>query len=84
MQVSPNPVSGSDFARLTVSTETGFDASLRVFNAEGRQVSAQESLVFPQGNTTIELPLTGLPNGIYFVALQNGQGQAMRKLAVLR
>lgn len=84
MQVSPNPVSGSDFARLTVSTETGFDASLRVFNAEGRQVSAQEGLVFPQGNTTVELPLTGLPNGIYFVALQNGQGQAMRRLAVLR
>ncbi len=84
VQVSPNPVSTTDFARLTVSTETGFDASLRVFNAEGRQVSAQEGLVFPQGNTTIELPLTGLPNGIYIVALQNGQGQAMRKLAVLR
>jgi len=84
MQVSPNPVSDSESARLTVSTETGFEASLRVFNAEGRPVSAQEGLVFPQGNTTLELPLTGLSNGIYFVALQNGQGQAMRKLVVLK
>lgn len=84
MQVSPNPVAEGESARLTVSTETGFEASVRVFNAEGRPVYTQEGLVFPQGNTTVELPLTGLPNGMYFVALQNGQGQTMRKLTVVR
>jgi len=84
MQISPNPLSDSDFARLTISTETGFEASVRIFNAEGRQVSAQEGLTFGQGNTTLELSLAGLPNGFYFVALQNGQGQTMRKLAIAR
>jgi len=77
-------LSDSDFARLTISTETGFEASVRIFNAEGRQVSAQEGLTFGQGNTTLELSLAGLPNGFYFVALQNGQGQTMRKLAIAR
>lgn len=84
MQVSPNPTQEGESAHLMVSTETGFEASLRIFDAAGRQVSAQEGLIFPQGNTRVDLPTTSLPNGIYFVALQNGNGQAMRRLAVVR
>ncbi|HMX42070.1 MAG TPA: T9SS type A sorting domain-containing protein, partial [Saprospiraceae bacterium] len=84
MQVSPNPVSEGESARLTISTETGFEAQVRMWDASGRVLYAQQGLNFPQGNTTLELPLTGLRNGVYFVALQTNQGQAVRKVTVLR
>lgn len=83
-EVSPNPLNSGNAARVLINTETGFEAALGVFDATGRQVYRQEGSVFPAGNSVFELSLGDLPDGLYFIVLENATGRAVRKLVVLR
>lgn len=82
-QIAPNPAQG-ETTTLFVHAEDNFAANLLVLDVAGRQVYAQTNLEFTSGDATVELPLTGLENGLYFVSLQNGEGRAVRKITVLR
>ncbi len=83
LQVAPNPVRDG-LATLFVHAERDFEANLQVFDATGRQVYTQTGLNFANGESTVELPITGLQNGLYFVMLQSNEGRAVRKFTVLR
>lgn len=81
--VAPNPVRNGA-ANLVVQAENGFDANLQVLDATGRQMYAQNGLNFPTGESRVELPVSSLQNGLYFVVLQSQGGQSVRKISVLR
>ncbi|MCC6463543.1 MAG: T9SS type A sorting domain-containing protein [Saprospiraceae bacterium] len=83
-QISPNPLRNGAGATVLVNAEKGFDAAIRVYDMAGRVVFQQTEATFAAGETRVELPLTGLENGMYFVILQNQEGQSVRKLSVLR
>lgn len=83
LQVAPNPVR-EGIATLFVSAASNFEANLQVFDIAGRQVYSRNNLEFTSGDSTVELPLTNLQNGMYFVSVQNGEGQTVRKITVLR
>ncbi len=83
-QVGPNPLRSGATAKIFVQTENGFDASIRVFDATGRQVYEQTGVNFPDGEHQVDLPLNNLENGIYLVTLQTQHGQVARKLSVLK
>ena len=83
-QVAPNPAQANAPVSLFVRAENTFTANIRVFDATGRQVYAQDRVDFPAGDKTVELPLSGLQAGLYFIALQNNVGQQVRKLSVVR
>ena len=52
----------------------------RFFNAEGRQL--HQELVFVPGATPVALPVKGLPEGLIFVALDNGMEIRRGKLLI--
>jgi len=84
LQITPNPVSGDATARLFVSASAGFEATVRIIDATGRQVQALHNLTFAAGETTIDLPTAGLANGIYLVSVENAAGRSVRKMSVIR
>ena len=83
-QISPNPLRNGASATVLVHAEKGFDAALRVYDLAGRMLFQQVETAFAAGETAFELPLSGLENGMYFVVLQNKEGQSVRKLSILR
>lgn len=83
-QVSPNPVQSGGAVRLAVNADNGFEATVQIVDATGRQVYSQSSVPFQAGETVTEVPIAGLGNGLYFVILTNGQGRDVRRLVILR
>ncbi|MEO6758424.1 MAG: zinc-dependent metalloprotease [Saprospiraceae bacterium] len=83
-QLSPNPLSVGDVLHLAVNADNGFEASVRIIDATGRQVYNQTNLSFNTGETVTNVPVAGLQNGLYFVVLENSQGRDVRRLVVLR
>jgi len=83
-QVAPNPVREGAAVKLFVQSERSFEATARIYDLAGRQVFEQTGLLFSEGDNQADLAPGDLENGIYLVVLQNGQGQAVRKLSVLK
>jgi hypothetical protein len=82
-QISPNPVHGGT-ATINVVSEKSLEVAIRITDAAGRTVSFQQGLSFPQGESTHTISTANLPNGLYFVSLESGNGRNVRKLSVLR
>ncbi len=84
LQLAPNPVRDGASVNLYVQAENSFEANIRVIDIAGRQVYEQLGVSFPEGENRFELPLNNLDNGLYMVVLQSREGQAVRKLSVLK
>lgn len=84
LQIAPNPASGDANVRMFVSASNNFEASVRILDATGKQVRALNNVVFSAGETTLDLPTTGLTTGLYFVAVENAEGRAVRKMSIVR
>ncbi len=82
--VSPNPMASGNAVRILANVENGFSANISVLDAAGRPVYRQINTAFLAGNSAIELPLGELPNGLYFVVIDNAEGRSTRKLTVIR
>jgi len=83
-QIAPNPLQTDAPATLLVHANSGFTANIRVFDVAGRTVFEQTGMLFSEGSNTVELPVTGAQNGLYFVVMQNKDGQNVRKLSIAR
>jgi hypothetical protein len=83
-QIAPNPASNNAPVRLFVNAVNNFEASVRIFDATGRQVRSLNSTTFSAGETTLELPTEGLSGGLYFIAIENAEGRAVRKMTIVR
>lgn len=81
--VAPNPVTGNTLG-LRIDAKKGFDAKLLVVTATGQVVFENAALNISSGETSIELPLNNLQNGLYFAVLRNNEGQSVRKFSVMR
>lgn len=81
-QIAPNPVSNT--ARIFFSAAANFEATVSIHDATGRRVRTLPNTVFPQGESTLDLPVESLANGLYFVAIENVEGRAVRKMTIMR
>lgn len=75
-QISPNPSAGQ--CQITLAEAPSEAIQLRIHDVNGRLVWAQ-NLVEKQTNLTLDLP-----NGAYFIALDNGREIARQKWMVVR
>lgn len=82
--VFPNPATSGNLGFIKVNAENGFVANLSVTDPAGQIVYEQRKVSIPQGESTLEYPLDGLANGVYFVALSTEQGRDVRKMTVLK
>lgn len=81
-QIAPNPAAADAAVRLFLNAADNFEASVNIFDATGRQVRSLGSQAFTAGETTLELPTENLPNGLYFVTIENADGRAVRKFSI--
>ena len=80
--IYPNPF--KSVARIEYSVkEQGF-VSLKVFDMMGREVSTLVSEQKPAGDYSVEWNASGLPGGIYFCRLQNGNSIEVKKMLLLK
>lgn len=77
MSVYPNPASGM----VNVSFEgKGGDYSISIMDVAGRTVATQ--VVTASGSTNVEMPISNLQAGNYFVSIANGGSSYTQKLMV--
>ena len=73
----PNPTVGPLTQAWTGAT-AGREAHLRLFDVAGREVWRQQRRVEPQ----MEVALSGLPDGLYFLQVRVGQKAWVEKVAL--
>ncbi len=77
--VYPNPA--QDIANISLNSLKPGVAKVKILSLDGRVVE-QFNASIEQGNNTIELKLTGLNSGMYFVEINNNAERATTKLIV--
>lgn len=81
VSVFPNPAADNVTIQMTSATAT--NVALTVIDNSGKQVAATQQVVINEGKNAIELPVTHLQNGWYYVSMiaENGATRTI-KLAV--
>ncbi len=83
LQVAPNPASHTVQVQLTV-TEEAVSSSLALFDASGKAVLEMDLGELPVGYLPVNLDISRLENGVYFLKYRNGTAWATERLAVIR
>jgi len=88
LTVSPNSISGSEQADITVAVPTGEEARARIslIDMEGREVQLVHDGVFPATGSSFPLRGEEIPSGTYFVLLRgetrNGGTTISRRVVI--
>lgn len=75
--LAPNPA--TDLVRILFETPLSSDAKIRLFDAAGRLV---RDLTLAAGQWSAEINVSGLPEGMYTVAVEHAQATGVRKVVV--
>jgi hypothetical protein len=84
VRIVPNPVLANLSAGLFVSTPEAFEANIHIFDVTGRQMRSLNSVAFPKGETTYQLPVDGLAHGLYFVVVENDARRSVSRMTILK
>ena len=75
--LSPNPA--TDAVRLAFSAPLRSETRVRLFDSAGRLLRQS---VLAEGQWTLEVPVRGLPQGIYTISVENTEGSGVRRVVV--
>ncbi|HRG89034.1 MAG TPA: T9SS type A sorting domain-containing protein [Chitinophagales bacterium] len=79
LNIYPNPTTDNVTLKITVKQSSVF--SLRVMDIHGRYVSGTTHLGrLNEGEHQTEIPLTGLPAGVYFIECNTGEGRVYERI----
>jgi hypothetical protein len=78
----PNPTSGQLRVDFTLNSLT--QVKLGIYNETGQLVYLNNKGVFEAGNHSVDINLSDLPNGFYFIKLQVGSEQVVSKMQLIR
>jgi hypothetical protein len=81
-QIAPNPAQTNGTVTLSASAKQSFTADLSIIDATGRRLFTQNGVEFQTGESTVNLPLNGIANGLYYVLIESERGRDVRKLTV--
>jgi hypothetical protein len=82
LRVAPNPVSHYLQVQLTVTEVAA--SSLSLFDANGRSVLEMDLGELPMGYLPVDLDVSQLPQGVYFLKYWNGGAVATERLGAVR
>jgi hypothetical protein len=82
LRVAPNPVSHYLQVQLTVTEAAA--SSLSLFDASGRRVLEMDLGELPIGYLPVDLDVSGLAAGVYFLKCRNGSSTSTERITVLR
>ncbi len=80
-EVTPTPLSKNQVLTLHLTTETAFDAQVKIFNSAGQLVQT-EKRAFDAGFSTQTLSVAGLQSGLYILSVASEKGVLNRKIIV--
>jgi len=80
ISVYPNPAAG--IATVTFNLSEDLDLEVSIFSITGQLVKRIDKYKSLDGNNTVQLNITDVPNGSYIVVLRAGDYQAATKLNV--
>lgn len=75
----PNPA--TRWAQIPVTLRLAGPVTVRVADALGREV-ARRTATYAAGPQQVELPVAGLPGGLYFCRISTPEGEQVRRLVV--
>ena len=78
----PNPLQGS--AQIQFELPTRMQATLRVYNTLGQQITVLAEGMHEAGSHTYVFSSEGLPSGVYFYRLEAGSQRTTQKVLVVR
>ncbi len=82
MMIYPNPA--NNMANVVFTLENPGEVSLKAYNMLGEEVLREESRIMSAGEQIIQVNTNKLINGMYFLQLQIGNQQIIKKLTVSR
>jgi hypothetical protein len=77
----PNPADKADFHIIIEPGTTG-KISLSIFNAQGAFVAGKEAQGIMGNQQDISFSCPGLPSGVYFAVIRNGEEEAVKKVMI--
>jgi hypothetical protein len=82
--IYPNPAESGEKAFIAIQANNGFTTSVSIVDPAGQLLYEQKNVAVSPGETTIEIPTSGLASGVYFVVLNAEKGRDVRKLTVVK
>lgn len=79
--VSPNPLSNSTVLNLNLTTETPFDAKIKLYNIAGKLIKS-EIRSFDAGFSTQTLSVSDLNSGLYILSVESEKGILNKKIVI--
>lgn len=79
--VSPNPLSKSQYLSIQMTTETAFDAKIKLHNAIGQLIKV-ENRYFAEGSSVQEMSVNDVPNGTYILSIESAKGVLNKRLVI--
>ncbi len=80
----PNPFNPLTTIRFNIITENQNSTSLQIFDVKGRPIASLVNRVLKSGEYKITWPTSGMPSGIYFAELVNGNFRQVQKLVLMK
>jgi hypothetical protein len=80
MTVFPNPA--ADHATVVFNTENTNSVTITVTDITGKVVKRMEEAVSQTNNNSVVIPLDNIPEGVYFVNINDGTSTRSRKLII--
>jgi hypothetical protein len=82
IMVYPNPNAGS--AHFSIWLDMPGDLSIKVYDMKGQLVMVRNLGFKPQGQNSIQVDFSGIPDGVYNCVLQNGLGEQRNRIVIER
>ncbi len=82
LEIYPNP--SANVTKLKMNIATASDVELRLFDITGKELKYEDFGTMAAGNQAINLNVSDLANGFYFVNLKVGEETISRKISVNR
>jgi PKD repeat protein len=79
LSLYPNPA--KDIIKLDISAEEGNALNVMVYNQLGQQLNSESHMLY-KGNNTLDINISDLPEGIYFVRLQAANSVPLLKMFI--
>lgn len=76
----PNPTSG--ITKIPFFLNSSTKVNLTLYDLQGRSISQPLSKIFPAGNNTLQVNVSGLQTGVYFYQIEAGNFKKARKIIV--
>ncbi len=78
----PNPIASDETLTLMLDMRESLEAQLMIRSATGQIIQNIGKQQLRPGTNTVQIPINGMPAGLYMLVLQSEQGRMARRLVV--